>query len=1291
MNHLVRHFLPSQVRGVYRFDETFSQVDDTSYDQFSENKLRFLPCSLIDPILRCTNLTEDFSTVSKQLSLDVQPRDANSRRANAFFDRHPYFQNALHGDKAIKGADNYLEIQFVKKILAPLLTNDGLSALQPQKKIGPYYVDFAFDESFKLAIEVDGFSKFSHRSDLDRFIERQNYITCKEGWKLIRFTYGQIEHTTKITLKVLHDLLNGDPQSKKLLVSNLTAAQPQRTLFDVFRTHEEPCLNVFDLVNGFYHIQDWFAEFAIGNPASEVALRDEFGFPFPIVGLAISSLYHFLDAVAAVVDVKFDLPTVKISTPDTAKKWQPHLHRFVTINKSSQMSLMEISVSPLALQKASAFHPTPVRSEDSISFRSGLSLEEIHQHLDYITREVFGYNDGTNHFQDKVLQRVFDGKETLGISTTGSGKSFCFWLPALLKPGLTLVVAPLRSLMRDQHLTLLNYGISSMEFINSDVDATQHRRYMEEAKLGYLRLLYISPERLRIKKFIKELAVLQEFVPINALVIDEAHCISEWGHDFRPSYLKLPSMQRSLATRNPELRLIALTATAGELVEKDMRNVLKLNDTDVVRAPMADREYFSYQIVPVSDGASKTVAFHKILKDDLATALKQKSLPGLLAQLNNRQEKAIGIVFCIYADPHGKNSTQDGTSHYLFETMDILESDKVFMPRQGRQVHPKYDLDAFSTGKVRAFSSKPPTLCPHCHSYKYTSRSSRAVTMNDDEDEPTTTTANLKTCLRCNHEFSDDQKLEQAPKKWEKLIKANQIDFKNSRFDILVATKGFGMGIDKSSVRFVIHTSLSSGIESWYQEVGRAGRDNERAHIVLLADPPTVSCRSELEKKEGAKRPRCSRTGRCPHERQSVCDYGKQHLFISGSYPGAETDALFTLRMLDKLLAAHAQSDKNPICIGFNYKDDISRLELALYRLQSLGLVEDYTIDYAMPPRFEVILDFDGLPDSDEEVELHKIMMQISLDAYMSHWDDVGKKPLNLAMVRDEYKPLTDFTKRIQYFNLLSQLDSSSIQYKFFNTVYEYLLLLLDHTYKDVVTMRYDMLWNLYQVVNSEEGKQCQRVRILPYFEGADSVNDSYRCGCCNVCSPELNFSDRVEPRPENPSGDASAIELSELLLNNTLDIAKLRQLCKIFQDYRTDTYGRGRKALEGNARNLPALYLTREFSPLAELSANTKRFLRTANEDRIPLTHLIELYKTSDQQLQSELLLLLNVQGTTCDCREGWEFLAQEASNSQHYGNTQISIMRDCLEFFVLVEELPQDTEHLREKVVKIEEIINA
>jgi len=229
-------------------------------------------------------------------------------------------------------------------------------------------------------------------------------------------------------------------------------------------------------------------------------------------------------------------------------------------------------------------------------------------------------------------------------------------------------------------------------------------------------------------------------------------------------------------------------------------------------------------------------------------------------------------------------------------------------------------------------------------------------------------------------------------------------------------------------------------------------------------------------------------------------------------------------------------------------------------------------------------------------------------------------------------------------------------------------------------------------MVNSWQDNQCQRVRILPYFEGENSVDENYKCGCCNVCSPELDFLDRVRPRPQNPSMEFSNIELADLLKRNILDIKLLRKLCDVFCDYRTDTYTKARHILEGNPNNLPALYLTREFSPPEELGANTKELLKRVNERMVPFAQLRELYETSSQQFKSEILLILNDQDTTCDSPAGWAFLVEEAENRQYYGNEQVESLHDCLEFFLIVKKaIPADMEHFRKKSQIMEGILNA
>ena len=166
---------------------------------------------------------------------------------------------------------------------------------------------------------------------------------------------------------------------------------------------------------------------------------------------------------------------------------------------------------------------------------------------------------------------------------------------------------------------------------------------------------------------------------------------------------------------------------------------------------------------------------------------------------------------------------------------------------------------------------------------------------------------------------------------------------------------------------------------------------------------------------------------------------------------------------------------------------------------------------------------------------------------------------------------------------------------------------------------------------------------------------------------------------------------MAALLRTNKLDIPKLKRICAVFQDYRTSTYTQGRAVLEGAPNNLPALYLTWKFSPPEELSANTKRFLQTANEQGLPLSQLKELYQEALLPPQFELVPMLNEINSTCDSLEGWEFLVQEAARYHRRGDEQLAALHDCLDFFLLVEELPPETETLRNKAYLLEEMLNA
>jgi len=661
----------------------------------------------------------------------------------------------------------------------------------------------------------------------------------------------------------------------------------------------------------------------------------------------------------------------------------------------------------------------------------------------------------------------------------------------------------------------------------------------------------------------------------------------------------------------------------------------------------------------------KDLSYRDLLSINIPKALRHADFNTLISRENKRKEKNIGIVFCIYADPHGVNTINDGISHYLYKTMEILEPESV-RPQPGTTAC--LDMTAFGKGRVRAFSSKTPTLCPDCNSYRFSNN-------------------------KCSngHSFAAGKPIAN----WEKITENNQIDFKNSKYDVLIATKGFGMGIDKSSVRFVIHTSLSSGIESWYQEVGRAGRDDERAHIALLADLPCDSCRDYLNENVIKKPPCTSWMHGCEYneERASICDYGKQHLFITGSYPGVESDAIYALKTLDRLFDERSRSVDRVLDIRIN-NSETAKFEISLYRLQVLGLIDDYQVSYRwMNVIFHISFPFMNIPESNNDIDKICSNMSRQLDDHFKHWKDQDE--FNSLLNTYNYKSLPDTAGKTNFNILQATIDlfSNEYHYRFTKEVYNRLLIILNHTYTEVVKMRYKMLSNLYELVYANGASECRRRALIGYFEEEDL---SYQCGCCDVCAPDLEFSNNgAIPRP-NQSPEACRREMEHLLERNTLDIEALQRLSSEFRTSKTSPYRRANFWLERDSRNLPALYLAREFSPEEKLKANSVDLLQTANQTtKLELWQIKELFNPSPCNIQPGLLLALNEQKTVCDNVAGWRFLADEAGNLLDYCQpdefAKLKALHEVLDFFHIVTTELTDTSVYRDKAHRLEGIFNA
>ncbi len=327
--------------------------------------------------------------------------------------------------------------------------------------------------------------------------------------------------------------------------------------------------------------------------------------------------------------------------------------------------------------------------------------------IHHALQTVFGF-DSFRPNQEDIIKAVLAKRDVFAVMPTGGGKSICFQLPAVLMQGTAVVISPLISLMKDQVDAAKENGIAAA-FINSSLDADEMSGVIRRLKGNQVKLLYIAPERFAMPQFVEMLREL----PLSLFAIDEAHCISEWGHDFRPDYLSLSGIPATF----PGVPVAAFTATATEKVQQDIIRKIGLKDPHCVRASF-NRSNLFYQVTA------------------------KKSIHQQLLEFLEGHEGESGIIYRT--------------------TRDSVAATAEFLATHGIKALPYH--------------------------------------------------AGLPAEVRDR----------------------NQEAFNRDEISVIVATIAFGMGIDKSNVRFVVHADLPKHIEAYYQETGRAGRDGEPAHCLLF-------------------------------------------------------------------------------------------------------------------------------------------------------------------------------------------------------------------------------------------------------------------------------------------------------------------------------------------------------------------------------------------------------------------------------------------------------------------------
>jgi superfamily II DNA helicase RecQ len=787
-----------------------------------------------------------------------------------------------------KVLDSDLEKEFITKAALPIIRQ----LMQPQRDLSSITnkssqhsqrVDFAFEYPYPTkdingnnrkghAIELDGFKYHSGISQQFFDQQRVNELVSY-GWYCVRLNEDEINipyndfyigsEYVQLTEKAYSHKFDTDwVKSLQLVLTPIAIARMEKTILEALITgkldihadkwkvlaieHDVPCVALAfeDLKTMFNHITHLTEKYSsLSFPEVELTIISTKEFANSALHLNNKTLpfgyksnYEFDMVIDCAILRRGGLEKIDFSQYRCKNNCyfnirSSHYHR----NERQIYTSDRIIYKPLVISNAQGKYD---------------DIEENVKHLKYFLNILFRKSE-FRPGQTPILSRALQNKSVIGLLPTGGGKSLTYQIAAMLQPGITLVIDPLRSLMKDQYDGLIKAGIDTCTYINSAIEVPkeitdkkaiekyrieERERRAQRMESSELQFIFLSPERLSIKNFRERLKNMHGTgVYFSYGVIDEVHCVSEWGHDFRFSYLHLGrNLYRNVLPKqtkdnddNNHITLFGLTATASFDVLADVERELSGNgafplDSDtIVRDGNTNRFELQYKIEPVQ-------------------ILFEENKNGTI-KLDDFWEQNDGKWSKVNAMHRAKNEAlEDLISKIPVYLSDLLTNDSVQRIRNGYEEGPRHDSNVSSASLLvdipsdmlevsDSYSYGGIVFCPH------KKNTGLSVFVNADKLKVNHPVAAIGTFVGSNNDEQNDDDIEDNTSEDENKKSFENLErFRDNKISLMIATKAFGMGIDKPNVRYTINMNYSSSLESFVQEAGRAGRDRKMALSTIM-------------------------------------------------------------------------------------------------------------------------------------------------------------------------------------------------------------------------------------------------------------------------------------------------------------------------------------------------------------------------------------------------------------------------------------------------------------------------